>query len=505
MSDAEEWIKVQPESERLTFTSDGNSMTSVHRVSLSGLTSGTYVYRVGSEGLWSQEYNFTVKGDDRKTDFFILADIQTEDLADIRKSLEKIRAQNYDFGIQTGDAVDDAASYQDWQSILNLLGTDSLDDTDMLHVLGNHEFSGDASGATSTAIYDLPVEGFGGCYSVVYDDVYIAVINYTANRKQLQDALEWLKTDAANHQESWKLLVMHQPPYYTNPTGGNQEINELVPPVVESLGFDFVFSGHDHSYARTQPMLNGSVNEDGVVYFVCGSTGEKSYSTVNNPDFHFDVVTQDYDSVYLSLSATPNEMTVTAYNIDAAGNVSTLDTYTKSKGLCPDGEHEYIYDRATDRLECSICGEECLAKESRYSGWAIDSVTDRALYFAGGTAVVGDIKLNDGLLHYFDENGLALTGELQICNETCTFDKGAFIKSNNNNVRLAGYVGTNVQWVLYQDGSLKLSGSGDMKDYTNHGGAPWSEYRHDITSIEIGKDITSIGVYAFLVRPTARV
>ncbi len=46
---------------------------------------------------------------------------------------------------------------------------------------------------------------------------------------------------------------MHQPAYYTNAAGSNEMINELVPGAVEEAGIDFVFSGHDHSYARTEP------------------------------------------------------------------------------------------------------------------------------------------------------------------------------------------------------------------------------------------------------------
>ena len=85
----------------------------------------------------------------------------------------------------------------------------------------------------------------------------------------------------------WKVLVTHVPAYYTNPTGGGETYNQYLPAACDAAGIDFYFSGNDHSYARTAPMTDGQVNEAGTVYYICGSTGGKSYSIVNNPDFNF--------------------------------------------------------------------------------------------------------------------------------------------------------------------------------------------------------------------------
>ena len=143
----------------------------------------------------------------------------------------------------------------------------------------------DGDGAAAAAIYNLPDSGPGSHYSVTYGDVYFAVINYTGTKSQLREALDWLKEDAAQSSAEWKVLCMHQPSYYTNITGGNAEINEMVPGVLDEVGIDFVFSGHDHSYARTEPLKGGAVDEEnGIVYFICGSSGEKSYAVTDNPD-----------------------------------------------------------------------------------------------------------------------------------------------------------------------------------------------------------------------------
>ena len=57
-----------------------------------------------------------------------------------------------------------------------------------------------------------------------------------------------------------------------------------------------------------------------------------------------------------------------------------------------------------------------------------------------------------------------------------------------------GDEGDNVTWTLYEDGTLVISGSGDMEDYYY----PWYyEYRDSIVSIEIQGGVASIGAGAF--------
>ena len=181
-------------------------MVCVHSAIIRGLNANAqYVYRVGDGTLWSNEYIFKTDNRDGNVKFFILGDIQTEDLAQVTQIVARLNEGDYDFGIQTGDAVDDASSYAYWKGIIGLLGADALGDTDVIHVLGNHEFAGDAAAERSTKIYNLPTSGYGGHYSVVYDNVYVAVINYTSNKRELAAALEWLKTDAANSNAAWKI------------------------------------------------------------------------------------------------------------------------------------------------------------------------------------------------------------------------------------------------------------------------------------------------------------
>ena len=60
---------------------------------------------------------------------------------------------------------------------------------------------------------------------------------------------------------------------------------------------------------------------------------------------------------------------------------------------------------------------------------------------------------------------------------------------------VSGNCGDNLTWVLDEDGTLTISGTGEMSDYT--GGGPWSPYHKRIKSIVIENGVTSIGAWSF--------
>ena len=57
--------------------------------------------------------------------------------------------------------------------------------------------------------------------------------------------------------------------------------------------------------------------------------------------------------------------------------------------------------------------------------------------------------------------------------------------------------GDNLTWVLTGDGTLTISGSGEMKDYRSYSPAPWYSNRTKILSVVVEPGATSVGDYAF--------
>ena len=479
---------------RLISYSGSKQINRVNGVTLSGLTAGaTYYYRVGDGTVWSAIRSFTVPAAGKQTRFFLLADIQEEAALEGMVRIADHLAGQYPFGVQLGDAVDNVRYYNQWDDALKLFTLDGIRDTDVLHVIGNHEADDSGNGAIAArSVFGVPA----AWYSVERGDVYIAVLNHTSDKDTLQQFAQWLIEDAAKTSCTWKVLVTHVPAYYTNLTGGGEIYQQYLPAACDAAGIDFYFSGNDHSYARTAPLTAGQVDEKGTVYYICGSTGGKSYSIVDNKDFHFEKATLDFESIYLDVTADRFQATVTAYNVAEDGSKTVLDQYSKRKTpLCENDEHTYDYDSDTDILSCEVCGYETGAKESAYPGWAKDTKTGRMRYFAGGNSVTGVLVLTEGT-YSFDQDGLTYQGEYVICGETCQFENGQFVRCTTADLIDAGLCGETANYVLYRDGKLVVGGYGDMVDNTPKR-APWEASKKFIKQLFIGKDITAIGKFNF--------
>ena len=395
-------------------TASDNYATLVNSVLLTGLAKDTeYVYQAGDGSVWSDVKTFSTTLKNGDTNFFVIGDTQGSSAADqeaVAAIANLIGSSDidYDFGVQTGDFVDNAGTYQQWADVLSSF-SGGFGDIDMIHAMGNHEYEGDLDGASGSALNMLPD---GKYYSVTYGSVYIAVINYryTNNAERMQEAAAWLVEDAKESDAIWKVLVMHQPPYYTNPTGGNSYVHEYIPAAVDEAGIDFVFSGHDHSYARTQPMTGGAVDsENGAVYFISGSTGEKSYDVIVSESNHYAVATNEYTSVYLSVEATGTTFTVTAYNV-VNGEAQIFDTYTMTKNnACASDGHDYYYDGGY--LTCQACGYTYKMPED-YSG-LVKHESGLYMMFSNGQPQENQwVNIGEDT-YYFGEGGIAADGRVE--------------------------------------------------------------------------------------------
>ena len=60
-----------------------------------------------------------------------------------------------------------------------------------------------------------------------------------------------------------------------------------------------------------------------------------------------------------------------------------------------------------------------------------------------------------------------------------------------------GTCGDNLTWVLTEDGTLTISGSGEMENYTDSSVAPWYSNRTKILSAVVESGVESVGNYAF--------
>ncbi len=393
-------------------SSHGDALRS-NKVSLAGLTPGaTYYYKVGDGKTWSDTQSFKMPAAGAEsTNFFILGDIQSSDTANLSHVLKDLASDKtvYDFAIQTGDAIDNVTEYvKNWRPFLNAVNSDTLGGVDMIHVMGNHEYYGDRDGEISNAIYDLPVCTQNSWYKMEYGKVCVVAINNgTKLAETLADIAENLTTDCI-----WKVLVAHEPIYGTESVSATPEIISSI----EKAGFDFVFGGDDHAYARTYPMVNGEKQAEdsrgGVVYYVCGDLSGKSNEFHNRDEYVKAIPHNDYTGMYLTVQATTETFTVRA--IDYQGNL--LDTYTEKRTNCELGNHKVDasskYDMSTGKITCVTCGT-ALDPTGEYAFSGLLSTTDgKQVILANGVPMKNEFASWGDSRYHACANGYAyVTGQ----------------------------------------------------------------------------------------------
>lgn len=420
VSGSENWTTVEAGTQKCYFETGNFDVANVNGVLLQGLTPGTtYDYRVGTEGAMSEKATFKTDTAGRiDSSFFVIGDIQDSTKDELATVIDQLQGKSYDFGIQIGDAIDKATDYQDWSELGALLGAARLGDVNMLSVMGNHEYEGDGNADISSAMYNLEKTEKGSYYSVEYGNIYLAVINYATTKEQVEEAANWLIQDAQQSDATWKILSTHQPPYFTNSVGGNDIIYQILPKTVEEAGIDIVFSGHDHSIARTNPLYQNEVDEEkGIIYYVTGAAGEKRYTADTQGRFDYNKLfrlvksNQEYTATYLTATANDKQITINIYDI----NDGLLDSLTL-KTKCERRGHEYNYDPETKELKCKVCKN--LA--DMYTG-EVKNPDGKEYYFVNSVLQTGWVTIGEEI-RYYDASGAREEVTSKEKKSTCIMD-----------------------------------------------------------------------------------
>jgi hypothetical protein len=289
----------------------------VHKAEAVGLKPDTaYFFRVGDEALnlWSGTGSFSTASGGAFT-FIDLADSQakSEDEAKLsahtfQKAVETVQGEA--FVMINGDIVDTGSNEEQWNWLLGS-AKDTLMNTTFAPAAGNH----DEDVNSFIEHFDVIPAPFsatktGAYYSFDYGSAHFIVLNTNEDSKQYADftpaQIQWLKGDAAAAKANgaqWLIAVLHKGPYTTSNHATDEDImspengvRALVAPLFNQLGVDLVLQGHDHIYARSKPIADGSaaqaeaasetlngqpieyaVKPQGTVYVIPATAGAKVY------------------------------------------------------------------------------------------------------------------------------------------------------------------------------------------------------------------------------------
>jgi DNA/RNA endonuclease YhcR with UshA esterase domain len=316
-----------------------------HDVTLEELKPGTsYTYRVGdgSEQGWSEPYTFmTEPGGEEPFTFLFTTDSQAYDAAgnEFYGRLVKQAREAYPearFMLHGGDIVDDAAKMEQWEHFFNSV-EGQFSNMPIHAVLGNHDVYGDGE-YLFQSFFENPENGPNGeqewVYSFDYGDVHFAMLNSEFGSDSMKAQVEWLRKDMKASKKTWKIVMFHRAPYESNPTRGTDATRAIFAPVIEELEIDLALVGHDHSYARTHSMKNGSPSEagSGTVYLIGGSSGPKFYSEQNFDYFTF--LYGENKQVFTAVTVEEDKLLLEAVNIDGV-KIDSFELLKKERASAP--------------------------------------------------------------------------------------------------------------------------------------------------------------------------
>jgi hypothetical protein len=277
------------ERQPLTLTGSSTAPANISEVALKDFKPNTtYFYRVtctDANGNIARSDIATFQGlpgPDSAWAFGILGDTQRNPEV-TRKCAEAIFALRPNFMIHCGDVVDDGFAKHQWVDDLFDPCSRLFAHVPAFPVIGNHE-------KNSHWYYDyfsLPDPEYFYTFKVGNAEFFMIDSNKDCRPGSEQYAR--LEKALANSKSVWKFTAHHHPCFSSDEndygdkwTGklrdeefgyGNDNAQPLVP-LYEKYGVDISFAGHIHSYERTWPILQMTINQKkGVRYIVSGGGG----------------------------------------------------------------------------------------------------------------------------------------------------------------------------------------------------------------------------------------
>ena len=233
-----------------------------HSLRLTGLKPDTeYFYRVFSNDILIGQFHFrTGKSDYQPFRFVVFGDSGTGKSMQYKVAAE-IEKNRPDFILHTGDLVYGKGEDENYLNQFYDPYRKLISKILFFPSLGNHDY-GTEIGQPFLNNFVLP--GNERYYSFDYGNAHFVALD--SNRVD-EESARWLENDLANNGKLWKVIFFHHPPPFATGHVGDKAILDLWVPLFEKYDVDLVFVGHQHIYARYQPL-------NGVRYIVEGVCGK---------------------------------------------------------------------------------------------------------------------------------------------------------------------------------------------------------------------------------------
>lgn len=295
-----EWKKAEAS---VNFFETDVDESNFHFADMTGLEPDTkYEYSVGDSEHRSKVYTFkSARRDFDKFSFLCLADIQTggpEPPADYRPMGKAVRKlldahPECEFILTAGDNTNCGQTDVQWTGLME--GFEGISESiPVMFCMGNHDDMGFEDYFTFTGKYysehatyftnqlygsyahNGPADWLVANYAFDYGNAHFAIMGTSG----FEFINEWLVKDAENSKKTWKLGAHHFPVCYSGPSIECEDTYPALRDGMEKL--DVVFSGHEHSFARSYPRRKDGLYDkpsEGTVHYNLGSGNQNPPGT----------------------------------------------------------------------------------------------------------------------------------------------------------------------------------------------------------------------------------
>jgi len=315
----------------------------VHVVELRSLVSDTvYHYRCGDIKYgYTEDVTFSTKGSDSHFIFTVFGDQGTSSQA--RSIIKAVKNSGTSLQLHTGDLSYAGNNDFLWNAWFDIIGPLAVR-VPYMTAVGNHEYDDDPSLSGYREKFVLPNDE--RWYSFNWGNTLFISLDLGASYESSipSERLEWLRNDLSMASKdpsvSWIVVFTHFP-FYDSGSAHGSDVNHrsILVPIFEQYGVDIVFSGHEHLYERTYPIMSEKVtdlnsksysNPQGIIYVVTGGGGRDLHS--------FSEVVPEWSGYresihhYVMISVFDSRLQVETFGIgDTGGMTWIIDSFIISK------------------------------------------------------------------------------------------------------------------------------------------------------------------------------
>lgn len=321
-------------------------------------------------------FNFVVYGDTQEGD-----PVNTKVHSKLVAQMKKL---NPDFVLHVGDIVDHGDSFSDWEKFLETARPLLLRPKkpglarNFYPTIGNHDMPPD----NYFRIFNFdPFSNYENVYyySFNYKNFHFISLNTEISFATGSEQYNWLAKDLKKARNKEIIVFFHRSAYSSGKYGQNLAVQESFIPLFEDYEARIVFSGHDHLYERSFPILGNEKHKKGTVYIISGGGSTRLYKRETFGNWW----TKKIKSInhFIFLQATTSK--VFGWAIDCEGNIFDefeIPNYKSSKNIISSagfGGRAHLRKFSTD---------------GKFSGF--DFFAFPSDFFGGARIAAGDIDLD---------------------------------------------------------------------------------------------------------------